>query len=441
LLKEFINKEILDLDLGVNKLELDDKIIRLRDEYLSRHNALPTDLVHQDIPRLYEHPEFIELVERDSLSLDKERDLDIMSSYKGLIIPQSITGHAQRGHCEFTKVGTKYSSVIISDVARALGKDIVQFKDMRERAAYEAYAIADLALDGKLNGLTIDDHPLFGVYFLSDFWDIDPIYLLKGMVLAGFMDSYPKRAETMEAAKEPGVLFRTDHVNHNLNIGGGETYLVNKEVLDSLDISYLFLSSHSHDDEDLALLKEMGAILDEDKNGDCDYAYIRRRRGLGTSDDAAFNIIGSMYKHLGNKKAVSAMLGAFIVDAVDTYDKCILNPVLGGVDEQLAKYIQESWKQKFGRSLVENEEIMTLIYYSAKNNSPELNVSSSHIRLAEKCGKKRFYQSTMMSYIDFVEGKKIGNFKIAFKRMDSRVFLERIEKRINHMYKNSILFQ
>ena len=173
----------------------------------------------------------------------------------------------------------------------------------------------------------LDGHPLLGVGLLREY-HIEPKEVLRGMVLAGFMDNYACRQETVRL--KPKTINGFD-----LIIGGGETYLVNVPQLYLAGLDFEFLANRAHDEKSLAYLRDLGVIVDEIGKG-VENAYIRRKEGLGTSDDLAFILIGLKYGQIERELGISAMLGAFVCDAVDTYDKCVRYPIQGGFDEALA---------------------------------------------------------------------------------------------------------
>ena len=70
-----------------------------------------------------------------------------------------------------------------------------------------------------------------------------------------------------------------------------------------------------------------------------DQAYFRRCMGDGVCDDLALIGIGAHHGY-------DAMLGAFVMDAVDTYDKFLWRFRPGGVDGRLAAALQDRWREE-----------------------------------------------------------------------------------------------
>ena len=128
---------------------------------------------------------------------------------------------------------------------------------------------------------------------------------------------------------------------------------------------------------ELDTLKELGLYREDgDLSPDTKNLFVRYSPGLGVCDDAAMLTIGKIY-------GPEAMLFAYLIDATDTYGKNVLNPVNGGVDEQIGVDIQNYWEETTKHPLVSEDEITRVIYLAAKDNSPRINFSSSHRRFCQ----------------------------------------------------------
>ena len=399
------------------------------DERVLRERFLPRSFEGREYERPALHTErpihdplFGILVRKDLKTIIGRWELDIEPHLLTVLLVQSILGHAQNGHCEFG--GNKYPHATIPDVIQAAGLDTGKIKEIRQQLINDVYAWANLALSSKQpSRLVLDGRPLLGVGLLREY-HIEPKEVLRGMVLAGFMDNYEYRQETVQ--KKPTT------INGNpLIIGGGETYLVHVPNLYLAGLDFEFLANRAHDEHSLTYLRDLEVIVDKsDKNVEC--AYIRRKEGLGTSDDLAFIMIGLKYGQLERDLGISAMLGAFVCDAVDTYDKCVRYPIQGGFDEALAFYIQDAWHKEQGQPMVSADEIHTIIYYSAKGNNPKVGVSSSHRRFIEFSDTQEL-RPTIQAHIDFVEGRQPEKFRIGFEQVASDGFYQRARKRGEHM--------
>ena len=405
---------------------IEEKVLRehfLREQFLQRcFEGREDERPAPHTGRPVHDPLFEILVRKDLNTILGRWELDIEPHLLTVLLVQSILGHAQNGHCEFG--GNKYPHATIPDVIHAAGLDTGKIKEIRQQLINDVYTWAAKALSPKPpSRLVLDGHPLLGVGLLRDY-HIDPKEVLRGMVLAGFMDNYTFRQETVRL--KPKTINGFDLV-----IGGGETYLVNVPQLYLAGLDFEFLANRAHDEQSLTYLRELKIIVDKsDKDVEC--AYIRRKEGLGTSDDLAFIMIGLKYGQLERDLGISAMLGAFVCDAVDTYDKCVRYPMQGGFDEALALYIQDAWQKESGQLLVSTDEIVNVIYYSAKNNNPKVGVSSSHRRFIEFSDTQEL-KPTIQAHIDFVEGREVEKFKLGFEKVASDGFYQRARKRAEHM--------
>lgn len=369
------------------------------------------------------HPDFAGTVRRDLKAMKKRVDLSLEGPLWDALLVQSVLGHAYQGHCEFREVDFRFTNATITDIIHAAGLDVQKIKHARQELVNGVYEWIDEALSGSHHPrLTVRNKPLLGLQFLRDY-AVDPVAVLKGMVIAGFMDNYAMRMKTV------------DHYKQTLNgkpleIGGGESYLVNVQQLRKMGFDFTDLATRENSEEDIEYLREVGIIVEErTQKGKIEPAYVRRTVGPGTSDDLAFIIVGTLFGQEDIGLGISAMLGAFVVDAVDTYDKCVSYPVEKGLDEQIGDWIQSAWRQQTGSSLVTDGEIMSVIYFSAKANTPYVSVSSSHRRLIEYPGERKL-RPTIVEHMAFVQGQPTGRFEVGFNRMDSDVFYNRVRSRV-----------
>jgi hypothetical protein len=376
----------------------------------------------------HKNPLFRRLVREELNEFLDNLDLDLRSDYWEGLLVQSVQGRAQNGHGAFGRNNVSYPNIGIPDIIKAAGININKAKRKRQKLIDDVYQWTDLALDKRVNRLVLKGRPLLGVDMLRDY-KVDIESTLKGMVLAGYMDNYEWRQRTVSH-------FERTIKGDELIIGGGETYLIDPDMLTLACLGYGAVAQEEFEDHHIEYLRELGVILDRrDQCKKTEGAYFRRKNGPGVSDDLAFIMIGKLIGYGKLEKGVSAMLGAFVVDAIDTYDKCVMYPESGGLDEGLADYIQAAWEHEHGKPLVSPEEIMTVIYYGAKSNNPKVSASSSHRRLIEYNGTKK-YLPTMGLHIRFLEGEQLEEFPVGFTRMKSSTFYSRAETRSLHMLKN-----
>ncbi len=371
-------------------------------------------------------PIFKSLVKRDLLETRQGSQLALDDRFHEALLVQTVLGHAQNGHKVFYEGGMQYSFATISDIIQAADLDLTKIKNLRQSLIDEVFEWVELAKQDKTNRLVIGERPLLGVEFLRGY-QIDPEFVLKGMVLAGTMDNYGWRQATVQ--KYEGKTLK----GLPLIIGGGETYLVDPHVIDREKFFLLEdLTKGETSQETIDELREKGVITAEN-NPHAEVAYIRRKKGLGTSDDAAFIMMGEMYKNDKNdswKRSLSAFLGGFVVDGVDTYDKCVARPVEGGYDEKLGTDIRHTLP-----SLVSDDEITTLIYYSAKGNGDPL-VSCSHKRLIQTISTADPRVPMLLHHHKYLDTGKYAPFRIGFERMSSIHFYNSVKDRIYHYHQH-----
>jgi len=178
-------------------------------------------------------------------------------------------------------------------------------------------------------------------------------------------------------------------------------------------------------DEQIRTLQDIGVIC-RNRHGDYafpeyDQAYFRRQMGDGVCDDMAILYIGAKY-------GFSAMLGAFLMDAIDTYDKYLLELTWGGFDTFLAGRIQKHFLNIEDEPLVWDDAIFDLIHFAAKRNDPIVNFSSSHRRLIQI--EKGASVPTILNHWNFLQGEPLFDIKLGFARIPSREFYQAAAKRL-----------
>jgi hypothetical protein len=368
-------------------------------------------------------PEFRRLAQADLESMVSKVDLALEPDIWRILLVQSVVGHAQNGHCLFAE-GENYKLATISDVIAAAGLNVQATKERRQGLINDVYQWVERAFDNKANRLVLNNKPLLGANFLRNY-HVDIESTLKGMVLAGFMDNYQARADTVSH-------YETTISGRPLVIGGGETFLINAKRLAQTGIDYDFLATHEHNEKALDLLRDLGVIVKKrGRQRRIKSAYIRRMEGAGTSDDLAFIMVGKLYGREDIEAGTSAMLGAFVVDAVDTYDKCVLHPINGGFDEALGQYIQDEWQARHGEPLVKHEDIMRVIYYAAKLNDPKTRVSSSHRYLVQHINEVP--KPTIINHIEHHRGNSVPKYPVGFARKPSTTLYRNANVRARHM--------
>jgi len=365
---------------------------------------------------------FRDLVQRDLERTIQDGKLAIEEDQKPILLVQSVLGHAQEGHGVFYEENARFPDATMRNIIKGAGLDVDSVERIRQNLIDDVFEWVELAKKDKVNKLVYKRRPLLGVKFLSDF-TIDPEYTLKGVIPGSFMDSHGWREKTL------------DHYGHRtingepLTMGSGETCLVNMDKLMDWTPHYLrHLAYEEITSDETSHLKTIGIIVDT-PGPSTEVVYVRRRKGKGTSDDMAFIMMAKMFEDAGWEKARSALLGSFVVDGIDTYDKCVSNPIGGGYDEKLGRDLRKDLPY-----LVSDDEITALIYYSAKSNGGKL-VSSSHRRLIQTVGDKN-RMPTLLHHMKFAKDEKHEQFKVGFDQMPSNSFYENVRQRINHYEKH-----
>lgn len=374
------------------------------------HVADPNDYFFQDLVR-----SDLEQAKTARLALDKRE-------YDALLV-QSVLGHAQEGHRKFHEQGVQFPDATLTDVILAAGLDLDRVRQERQDKIDGVREWVELAKKGKVDRLMLGEKPLLGVDFLREYV-VDPEYVFRGMILAGMMDNYEWRQKAVAHYGAKTI------DGKELVIGGGSSVLLDREKL--IQWKQLAIEELASGEATPALwreLKDLGIITDA-TNPNAEVVYVRKKKGLGTSDDTAFILAGELYKNAGEVAARSAFLGAFVVDGVDTYDKCVRTPVEGGYDELIGMELKKAFPD-----LVSKETIYALIYHSAKGNLGHV-VSSSHKRLIEYQEMARPRAPTLLHHLRFMEEGKgsTSAFNVGFERQPSNQFYGSVRGRVEHLH-------
>jgi len=331
------------------------------------------------------------------------------------LLPQSVLGRAQNGHGLFTdEFGTslRFPDATFDRVLTVLEGVDPNFKGhlVRTRRGQLLKGLGDWLLD-RIDQptlvLELEDGPALGIDFLAG-REVDTRAFLTGMVLAGYMDDWRTREASMLEHKKT---FGGDP----FLIGGGEILIVDSEKFEMCGLGDT--GAVHFDDHQLRTLRDIGVICTDQEAAysfpDHDQAYFRRRLGDGICDDLAMILVGARH-------GFDAMLGAFLMDGIDTYDKYLLNLTRGGYDGFLAHRIQAHFLENEGSQLVDDREILGLIHTAAKANDPSVNVSSSHRRLIQF--ERHSTVPTVLNHWRFVQGELVYEIKLGFARVPAREF-------------------
>ena len=339
------------------------------------------------------------------------------------LLPQSVLGRAQNGHGWFTDdFGTPLQFpdatferilTVLETIDPNLKAYLVRGRRGRMLTRFAEWLFQ--GMDAPRRELVLDGAPLFGIEFLAEA-EVETREFLTGLVLAGFMDDWSTRQTAMLHHKRTfgGLPFQ---------LGGGEIYIVDREPFQLCGLKDTGATVLV--DEQLRTLRDIGVLV-RDQEADYsfpehDQAFFRRRLGDGVSDDLAMIWVGARFGY-------GAMLGAFVMDAIDTYDKYVLDLTWGGFDTRLAGRIQEHFLDREGEQLVCDRHLLDLIHFAAKRNDPVLNLSSSHRRFIQIERGARV--PTLLNHWKFLQGEPVHDIKLGYSRVPAREFYKVARQRL-----------
>ncbi len=339
------------------------------------------------------------------------------------LLPQSVLGRAMNGHGYFTDdYGTPLS---FPDATFERILTVLEGTDANLKAHQVRHRRGEMLgkfghwllqhLDDAELALDPEGQPVFGIEFLAG-QKVNTREFLTGMVLAGFMDDWSYRANTLRHHRQTfsGMPF---------NIGGGDIVIVDAANFEMVGLGDTGAAVFT--DEQMRTLKDIGVICQNRHEKysfpQYDQAYFRRQMGDGVCDDLAIIYIGAKY-------GFSAMLGAFLMDAIDTYDKYLLDLTWGGFDTHLAGRIQKHFLNTEDEPLVWDDAIFDLIHFAAKRNDPSINLSSSHRRLIQI--EKGSSVATVLNHWNFLQGEPVFDIKLGFARVPASEFYIVAAKRL-----------
>ncbi len=352
------------------------------------------------------------------LSLDFAASADALR----ILLPQSVLGRAQNGHGfwrDETGVPLAFPDATFDRILTALEQldpglkaPVVRRERGHRLERLETWLLANLDRDEIL--LEDKGRPLLGIELLRG-RRVCTRDFLRGMLLAGWMDDLDQRRMCMSHHRRT---FEGDP----LDIGGGKTYVVRPDLLAAVGIADPGRGEYAA--EDIRRLQEIGVIMREDRvyeRPEFEQAYFRQRTGDGVCDDLALIWIGARH-------GWDAYLGAFLMDAVDTYDKFLWRFRPGGVDGRMAAAVRDAWRARYGEELVTGVEILDVIRFGAKLNDPRCLLSSSHRRFIQtEQGSK---VPTLLNHWRFLQGDPIYEIELGYARYPSRKFYDTALKRL-----------
>jgi len=375
-----------------------------------------------------------DIIIADYMSLLNQVELKMDEKYRKLLLMQSVIGHAQNGHVEFK--GRIYENTSIDDVVDALAssKNPKIHEGLGKISKSRVKKLRDKVLEILINpferimagedvkSLTNKKgKPLLGISSLKEAKIRNKEAFLIGGYLASRMDAYINWREEVEE-------------KYGVEMGGGECVAVDLEELPSkLTLNNL---SEAEWGKALDILKKEGIVIDIDKEGvdtgiiredgtgnvkkvkssdTRKNAYVRHKLGKGVSDDAAIIIAGKIYGE-------EAFWGAYLFDAIDTWDKYSTWIIDGGMDEAFGNKLRKHIS-------ITKDEVLKFIFLARKGSKfPD---SSQRYMLEIN---QEFDQTALESHLKFLRGENYTPMGIGHRRGPARlqnsVFYQKLEQRL-----------
>jgi len=357
---------------------------------------------------------FNSLIKDQLYDLDETLSLAIKDYARIPLLIQTVHGRAIKGH-GFFKNNAK-PEITMDEICLACDIDPQIMRGYKQQIAYDTIENAKDIFNGKKRTLTNRlGEPLGGVEFLLNEKIIPSKELFKGYVIGARMDNFYWREYTKS-------IYPKTLDGKEFKIGSGKEYLIDKEKLKDFNIMNVSLSEIPHSEEKIKEYKKNGIIVkDNNKNNShIENKFIRRNKGLGVCDDRL--MIAS-----GRKYGPSAMRALFVTDMLDTHTKFNNDRISGGEDEFLGNMIEKMWYEKYNEEIITPNETAELIYLGAKNNMKIGIHSSSHRYFVQK--ENNHPLATFLRHENFVKYGKVGNFKLGFERLESKLFYENMTQR------------
>jgi len=347
---------------------------------------------------------FEQLVQQDYQILLKE-SLACDTRLKQLLFMQSIRGHMEFGHTVFVGRAEEFSDKTQDDIIEALGEDPLQVQTERQRYIRWVKNILYEVIDNNNKSFNhlINDRKL---KFLEKFPPLSKLSnLIYGFFYGARMDSEYWRNKTNK--------------KYGLPIGRGICCAVDKRIAENMGFTVKDLSQYEFEGR-LKEFKRCGLIKNRTvaSSSNVVNGYLRLKKGIGTSDDAAIVSAGLMHRD----GPLEASMGVYLCDLIDTLDKYVPFIKLNGQDEELADTIssQLSLIQKNHPTFIlpDDDTIMRFIYCIRTNE----NMGSSSQRYFLKKTKDhagKMQHATIESHLAFVKNPNNHaylNMRLANKR-------------------------
>ena len=350
------------------------------------------------------------LIWKDFKNLQKEKDLFTEPAVEDLLFMQTIEGHSHNGDGAFR--GHKFVDTTLNDITEALGRDVFTVRSERQMLIDEICKYAERVIDGENLTHLVNKHgePLMRCpLFLQ--WEVNPKDVLKGLYLGGLMDNFSVRKKVNEK-------FQT-------NIGGGKPYLIDLRVMEKMNLNGESLAHGNHEDK-INEYTERGLIIQDSTRVDflrhpnVRFQYIRHKKGLGVSDDAAVVVGGLLY-------SMSVGLGAYLADAIDTLDKYSLK--FAEQDDTLAQTIEKN----FPDLGITEEDVISFVHLITIPEGKEKEIPDSSQRYFLQIDAKTNL-TALESHCRFIMGLSYPHLRISYERVLNEDFYRYVRKRLESFY-------
>jgi len=353
------------------------------------------------------------LIKKDFEHLNSTVHLIVNDRVKPLILIQSIEGHSHEGHSVFR--GEKFPNTCMEDIVLALKMDVDLIKKERQRLIDDIrewfLSLEEKDLNDRKPLLNSYGEPLLGIKMFENM-QVSVKSAVVGYILAGLMDDINYREKT--------------EAKYKVNIGGGDIYIVDRTKMEELGISGDMLAKEENE-KNIEEYKKKGLIVSNDNivpgSNVIVSHYIRHKKGPGLSDDAA--LLSAGFLSIFKKRDVSALIGAFLADSVDTLDKFSDRIVELGQDEEIAFELISKFKQFDLRE----DLLLKFIYLASIPEDMKGNVPDSSMRhFLQKDEKAKI--SELESHISFLRGEEVPSIILAFQEVPSSKFYSYYSNRL-----------
>lgn len=340
-----------------------------------------------------------QMLREDFDTLNSRVILRCSSDVEQLILIQAVEGHAHYGHGRF--YGKTYPNTTLDDISRSLKLDPNAVRRGRQELIDEIHEFVERVIAGEeiSTATNIDGEPLLRCGVLRHL-EIDPKGVLQGLYLGGLRDE----AEIRKMA----------HDTYGVQMGYGKCYMVDQKVLRKLGLDGYQLARKAHE-EDMDRFEEAGLFA---TNGDphVAYMYVRFVEGPGASDDGAIVIAGMKY-------GLSAAIGCFLADAVDTLEKYV--PVYDDQDSGISEYIEKNYAD-IG---VTRQDAAELAYLCSIPRNMQGRLPDSSLRHLLQIDR-RYDQSTIESHLAYVAGRPYDEMDLDHGECTNAEFYSYIEEKL-----------